>query len=174
MHKLILISMRKNLNCRMHVKTHVKTIPWRMVNVNKRKIAPVDFIWKKVKKKKWNEMLFKFIKMTCQLFWYMYALPWTPPFDTMALLVWTEHVPFNVTNLYTCTQIMEYWENLRFVNIWENSNICQLNKSRLHCLTERISSLSQSIFYNIPHVFHTLPTPNTNIKFAKNLNLIWY
>lgn len=125
--------MRKNLNCRMHVKTHVKTIPWRMVNVNKRKIAPVDFIWKKVKKK-WNEMLFKFIKMTCQLFWYMYALPWTPPFDTMALLVWTEHVPFNVTNLYTCTQIMEYWENLRFVNIWENSNICQLNKSRLHCV----------------------------------------
>lgn len=46
--------------------------------------------------------------MTCQLFWYMYALPWTPPFDTMALLVWTEHVPFNVINLYTCTQIMEY------------------------------------------------------------------
>lgn len=45
MHKPILISMRKNLNCRMHV----KTIPWRMVIVNKRKIAPVDFIWKKVK-----------------------------------------------------------------------------------------------------------------------------
>lgn len=55
--------------------------------------------------------------MTCQLLWYMYVLPWTPPFDTMALLVWTEHVPFNVTNLYTCTQIMEYTENLRFVNI---------------------------------------------------------
>lgn len=64
MYKFILILMRKNLNCRMYVKMYVKMIFWRMVNVNKRKIVFVDFIWKKVKKKL-NEMLFKFIKMIC-------------------------------------------------------------------------------------------------------------